>query len=193
MDVIERYLQEIEAAIRAISRENVRAVVDELFEAWSQERTIFIVGNGGSASTASHMMNDFTKFTAFEGCKRVRAIALTDNVPLMTAYGNDVSYEQVFAEPLRTLMKPGDVLIAISGSGNSPNVIRAVEEARKLNGRVIGLCGSPGGKLATMADLHVIVHAAHIGQQEDGHLVLNHAIAMALRERIGAHALQTTA
>lgn len=186
MDVVDRYLSETEAGIRAISRDDVRAVVDALFAAWLQGRTIFIVGNGGSASTASHMMNDLNKFTSIEGRRRMRAIALTDNVPLMTAYGNDLSYEDVFVEPLRNLMRGGDVLVAISGSGNSPNVIKAVQYAMEHDAQVIGLCGSPGGKLATLSHLRVVVPAAQICQQEDGHLVLNHAIAMALRARIAA-------
>ena len=186
MDAIDRYLTEIEAAVRAIPRDDVRAVVDELFSAWQNGRTIFIIGNGGSATTASHMMNDLCKFTSCPGKPRIRAVALTDNVPLMTAYGNDQSYECIFAEQLRALANEGDVLMAISGSGNSPNVVAAVECARELGAKTIGLCGSPGGKLATMAQLRVVIPAAHIGQQEDGHLILNHAIAMALRERIGA-------
>jgi len=186
MDAIERYLSEAEAAIRGIDRGDVRAVVDEIFAAWSADRQIFIVGNGGSASTASHMMNDLAKFTRAEGRRRIRAIALTDNVPLMTAYGNDQSYDDVFVEPLRTLMRDGDTLIAISGSGNSPNVIKAVDYALERGARVVGLCGSPGGKLARLAQVRVIVPASHIGQQEDGHLVVNHAVATALRERIAA-------
>jgi D-sedoheptulose 7-phosphate isomerase len=184
MDVIERYLSESEAAIRGIDRDDVRGVVDAIYDAWVADRQIFIVGNGGSASTASHMMNDLAKFTRSEGRRRIRAIALTDNVALMTAYANDQSYDDVFVEPLRTLMREGDVLVAISGSGNSPNVVAAVEYAAGHGGRVIGLCGSPGGKLAQLAHLRVLIPATHIGQQEDGHLVLNHAIATALRERI---------
>lgn len=186
MDAVERYLNEAEAAIRGIDRGDARRVVDALYEAWAGGRQIFIVGNGGSASTASHMMNDLSKFTRCEGRPRIRAIALTDNVPLMTAYANDQSYDDVFVEQLRTLMREGDVLVAISGSGNSPNVVRAVEYARGHGARAIGLCGYPGGRLAELADLRVIVPATHIGQQEDGHLVLNHAIAMALRERLAS-------
>ena len=186
MDVIEQYLGEVEAAIRAISRADVRAVVDALYDGWVHDKTVFIIGNGGSASTASHMMNDLTKFTSIEGRRRIRAIALTDNVPLMTAYGNDLNFESVFSEPLRTFMKRGDLLIAISGSGNSPNVISAVHVAFELGAKVIGLCGSPGGKLAEMAQLRIIIPAAHIGQQEDGHLVVNHAMATALRAMIAS-------
>lgn len=184
MDVVDRYFDEILTAIAAISRDDVRAVVDELYRAWSEGRTIFIIGNGGSASTASHMMNDLNKFTRHEGKPRVRAVALTDNVPLMTAYGNDQSYEDVFVEPLMNFLSERDVVVAISGSGNSPNVVKAIAYAIERGARTIGLCGSPGGKLAALAHARVIVPAEHIGQQEDGHLILNHAIAMALRERI---------
>ncbi len=186
MDVVERYLTEITSALAAISREDVRSVVDEIFAAWQRDATIYIVGNGGSASTASHMMNDLAKFTRRDGARRIRAVALTDNVPLMTAYGNDQCYEDVFVEPLANLIRAGDVLVAISGSGNSPNVVRAIEFARSQGARTIGLCGSPGGKLAQLAHVRVVVPAAHIGQQEDGHLVINHVIAPALHERIGA-------
>lgn len=186
MDVVERYLSEAEEAIRGIDRAAARAVVEALFEAWQGDRQIFIIGNGGSASTASHMMNDLGKFTRCETKPRIRAIALTDNVPLLTAYANDQSYDDVFVEPLRMLMRDGDVLVAISGSGNSPNVVRAAEYVRGRGNTVIGLCGSPGGRLAELAAIRVIVPASHIGHQEDGHLVLNHAFATALRERIAS-------
>lgn len=186
-DAVERYLLEIEHAIARISRSDVRAIVDLLEAAWRERRTIYIIGNGGSASTASHMMNDLNKFTAMEGCPRVRAIALTDNVPLMTAYGNDCSYEDVFVEPLKNMLEPADIVIAISGSGNSPNIVKAAEYAIEFGATVVGLCGSPGGALAKIAHRKVVIPAEHIGQQEDGHLILNHTIAMALRERIAAH------
>ncbi|HXP93536.1 MAG TPA: SIS domain-containing protein, partial [Candidatus Binatia bacterium] len=140
--------------------------------------------NGGSASTASHMMNDLMKFTSIDGCRRFRAVALTDNVPLITALGNDLEYADVFIEQLKNLLLPGDALIAISGSGNSPNIIKAVEYAKTVGAISIGLAGRPGGKLAQIADHKVVVPADRIGQQEDGHLVLNHVIATALRERI---------
>jgi D-sedoheptulose 7-phosphate isomerase len=192
-DAIERYLAEVVEAINAISRSDVRCGVDELFAAWKNDRTIYLIGNGGSASTASHMMNDLSKFTRHAGVKRIRAVALTDNVPLLSAYGNDQSYADVFVEPLANLLQEGDVLVAISGSGNSPNVLKAVEYALEHNARVVGLCGSPGGKLATLAHVRVVIPAEHIGQQEDGHLILNHAIAMALRERIGAASLEAAA
>lgn len=186
MDAIETYLTEVEAAIRAISRDDVRAIVDELERVWREEATAYVIGNGGSASTASHMMNDLNKWTTMEGKRRFRAVALTDNVPLITALGNDLDYSDVFSEQLKNLLRPSDCVIALSGSGNSPNIVKAIEFARSVGARTIGLCGRPGGKLATLADMRVIIPADRIGQQEDGHLVLNHAIATAMRERIAA-------
>ncbi len=184
MDAIDGYLDEIQAAIGAISRPAVRMVVDALEQTWASDGTVFLIGNGGSASTASHMMNDLNKFTVVPGRKRFRALALTDNVPLMSALANDREFADIFVEPLRNLARGGDALIAISGSGNSPNIIRAVEYALRYQILTIGLCGSPGGRLASIADLVVTVPSPRIGQQEDGHLILNHTIACALRERI---------
>ena len=191
MDMVERYLGEMERALRALSRDDVRRVVGALFDAWRWQKMVWIIGNGGSAATASHMMNDLCKCTLVEGQPRFRAMALTDNVPLMTAIANDLDYAEVFVEPLRTHLRKGDVLIALSGSGNSSNVLRAVAYAKEIGALSIGLCGKPGGVLAKTADLTVIVPADRIGQQEDGHLILNHAIALALRERIELHAVRT--
>jgi len=191
MDMVGRYLDEIEAAVRKIDRDAVRAVVDVLFLCWERRGTTFVIGNGGSAATASHMMNDLMKCTLVEGQPRFRAIALTDNVPTMTAFANDIAYEEIFSEQLRSLLAPGDVVVALSGSGNSPNVLRAIAYAREAGAWTIGLCGDTGGKLATQADLAVCIPAARIGQQEDGHLILNHTIALALHERISVRAHAT--
>jgi len=184
MDLIECYLMELESVVRNISRDQVRAVVDLLFEAWRSRRTVFLIGNGGSAATASHMMNDLNKFTVVGNLPRFRSIALTDNVPLMTAVGNDQAYEDIFVEPLRNFLQPGDILIAISTSGNSPNVVKAVEYALAIGARVVGFCGNPGGKLAQMTNMRVIIPSKRIGHQEDGHMILDHVISAALRERI---------
>jgi len=184
MDLIDSYLSELETVVRNISRDEVRAVVETLFEAWQSRRTVFIIGNGGSAATASHMMNDLSKFTAVGDLPRVRSIALTDNVPLMTAVGNDLTFGDIFVEPLKNLLEPTDILIAISTSGNSPNVIKAVEYARSRGAKVVGFCGAPGGRLAQIADVKVIIPSGRIGHQEDGHMILDHVISAALRERI---------
>ncbi|HEY1727853.1 MAG TPA: SIS domain-containing protein [Candidatus Baltobacteraceae bacterium] len=191
MDMVERYLAEMERALRALSRDDVRRVVGALFDAWRWDKNVWIIGNGGSAATASHMMNDLCKCTLVDGQPRFRAMALTDNVPLVTAIANDLEYEEIFVEPLRTHLRKGDVLIALSGSGNSVNILRAVSYAKEFGALTIGLCGQPGGKLAVSADMCVIVPADRIGQQEDGHLILNHAIALALRERIELYATRS--
>jgi len=186
MDMVDTYLDEIERAIRQIDRVAVRAVVDELFACWQRGGTAYLIGNGGSAATASHMMNDLMKCTLVDGRPRFRAMALTDNVAAMTAFANDLAYEEIFVEPLRTHLDARDVVVGISGSGNSPNVLRAIAFASELGARTVGLCGDTGGKLATLVDVAVKIPAARIGQQEDGHLVLNHTIALALYDRIAA-------
>jgi D-sedoheptulose 7-phosphate isomerase len=186
MSLIDTYLTELEQVIRRLSRPDIEAVADALMDAWRARRQVFILGNGGSAATASHMMNDLNKYVSVSGRRRFRALALTDNVPFMTAVGNDQSYEQIFVEPLQNLLQPADVVIAISASGNSPNVLRAVEYAHSQAAFVIGFCGQPGGQLAALADMRVIVPSDRIGQQEDGHLILNHVLAFALRARLEA-------
>jgi D-sedoheptulose 7-phosphate isomerase len=185
-DRVSAYLDEAEEVVRSISRSEVRTVVDRLYEGWKSRKTTYIIGNGGSASTASHMMNDLNKMTSLDGIPRFRAIALTDNMPYITAIGNDIEYADVFLEQLKNLLLPTDILIAISGSGNSENIIRAVEYARGSGAYVIGLCGNPGSRLCASADAVVTIPAKSICQQEDGHLILNHAIALALRDRIAA-------
>ncbi len=170
--------------LERLSRDDIRAVVSALERAWRARRRIYIIGNGGSAATASHMMNDLNKMTRVPGQDRVKAIALTDNVPLMTAVANDLEYADVFVEPLGNLMEAGDVLIAISTSGNSPNIVKAAHLAKDVGATLIALCGMLGGQLADIADLRVVIPAPLIGQQEDGHLILNHVIAVALAERI---------
>jgi D-sedoheptulose 7-phosphate isomerase len=184
MEFIDRYLTELESVVQRISRDEVRLVVAALLDAWTHRRTIFLIGNGGSAATASHMMNDISKFTIVDGLPRFRCVALTDNVPLMTALGNDIGYAEIFVEPLRNLLEDDDVLIAISASGNSANIVKAVEYARSRGATVIGLCGQPGGKLAGLADLKIIIPSGRIGHQEDGHMILDHVISAALRERL---------
>ncbi len=188
IEIIDNYLGELEVVVRTISREDVAAVAAALLENWRERRQVFILGNGGSAATASHMANDLNKFTIIEGQPRFRAMALTDNVPLLTAVGNDLSYADVFVEPLRNWLQPGDLVIGISASGNSANVLKAATYAKGQGARVVGFCGEPGGQLAELADLKVIIPSPHIGHQEDGHMILDHVISLALREAIRAEA-----
>jgi len=177
-DRIASYLYEIEAIVRSISRADVRTIADRLFGGWREQRTTYIIGNGGSASTASHMMNDLNKMTSFDGAPRFRAIALTDNMPYITAIGNDIDYADIFVEQLRNLLLPKDILIAISGSGNSENIIRAAKYSRGIGATVICLCGNAGSRLCDVSDAAVTIPAQNLCQKEDGHLILNHAISL---------------
>src|SRR5215469_13052531 len=138
---VSSYLGRLSAGLAALPREQIAAIVEALLAAAEEDRTVYIFGNGGSAATASHLACDLVKATNLPGHSRLRAIALTDNVPLLTALSNDLSYADVFAEQVRILAHPGDVVIAISASGNSPNVIKGVTVARGMGATVIGLSG----------------------------------------------------
>lgn len=162
----------------------VEEAIDVLLSAVYVGSTVFTLGNGGSAATASHFACDLAKGTIVPGGPRFRVIALTDNVPLIMAWSNDVSYESVFAEQLYNLMGRGDVVVAFSGSGNSPNVLRAVALARQQGGITIGFSGFDGGKLSHMVDVPVVVPCYCMEQVEDVHLILCHLMATVLRQRL---------
>lgn len=178
---VDGYLAGLVQALALLDRRAVGAFIELLMAACREGRQVFLLGNGGSAAFASHMANDLNKIV-LPGLPRFRAIALTDNVPLITAWANDESYDRVFSEQLANLCRPGDVVVAVSCSGNSRNVLQAVERARELGAEVVGVTGDRGGKLAEMAGLCIRAPAAHIGQQEDIHMVLDHMIASALRQ-----------
>ncbi|MEW5868437.1 MAG: SIS domain-containing protein [Chloroflexota bacterium] len=183
-DPVDDYLKRLAETLERISRQQVWQVIDALFQAWQAGRRIYILGNGGSAATASHMANDLNKYTIVEGLPRMKAQALTDNVPLMTAWGNDTAYENIFSQQLINFLEPGDVVIAISASGNSPNVLRALEVARQGQAVTIGLTGDDGGKLKHLVDHCVCIPDELIGRQEDGHMILDHLIANTLHQLI---------
>ncbi len=180
---LEQYIEESLAWLRRLPLEDVRAAVGLLYEAAMQGRTIYLFGNGGSASTASHLACDLGKNTFVNGT-RLRAVALTDNMAMFSAYANDEGYANVFSEQLRTLASPGDVAVAISGSGNSPNVIAAMEVARGAGAATIGISGMGGGKLARVVDVAIVVASDRMDQVEDAHLLLAHLICETLRERV---------
>ncbi len=183
MSFPERYKADLLAAIQTIDLERVEAAIRLLAEAREQDRRIFVCGNGGSASTASHFATDLVKGASFGRPKRFRIMALTDSLPTITAYSNDVSYECVFVEQLKNFAEPGDVLIAVSGSGNSPNVLRAVEYANSIGCRTIGLSGRDGGALAKLAGLNLQVSHPHMGRIEDAHMIILHMIGYYFMEQ----------
>jgi D-sedoheptulose 7-phosphate isomerase len=181
--VLERYIEESLSWLHNLPLADVRAAIDVLYEAAVSGRTIYLFGNGGSASTASHFACDLGKNTLVHGT-RLRAVALTDNMALFSAYANDEGYANVFAEQLRTLVMPGDVVVAISGSGNSPNVLAAVEVAHEHGAHSLALTGMGGGRLAPLVDVAVVVPSDRMEQVEDAHLFLEHMICQALGERV---------
>jgi D-sedoheptulose 7-phosphate isomerase len=183
-DPIDSYLLELEQTVRNMDRAAIWEATMELFEAWKNGKQVFLVGNGGSAATASHMANDLNKLTITTGKARFKAIALTDNIPLMTAWGNDSAYEDIFSEQLVNFINPGDVIVAISASGNSPNILKAVRIAKEHGATAIALTGDTGGKLKELSDYPVLIPSSHIGQQEDGHMILDHVMANTLKKWI---------
>lgn len=172
-----QYKTELNKAIDSIDLAKVDAAIGWFREARDQGRRIFVCGNGGSASTASHFACDIVKGASYERSSRFKIMALTDQLPTITAYANDVSYECIFAEQLKNFAEPGDLFMAISGSGNSPNVLRAMEYANSAGCRTISLTGRNGGKLGPMAQLNIQASIPHMGRIEDAHMIICHMIA----------------
>src|SRR5882724_9080540 len=160
------YKNDLLRATETIDLDKVGEAIELLRQARDANRHIFVCGNGGSASTASHFACDMVKGASFGRESRFRIMALTDSLPTITAYSNDVSYECIFAEQLKNFAQPGDVVIAISGSGNSPNVLRAVEYANSAGCRTIALTGRDGGKLGPLAQLNIHSANPHMGRIE---------------------------
>jgi D-sedoheptulose 7-phosphate isomerase len=167
-----------------IPSEAVEQVVEVIVRAHDETRHVYIIGNGGSASTASHFACDLSKATIVEGRRRLRVTSLTDNLALLTAWANDSSYDMVFAEQLSSLLNPGDVVIAISASGNSPNLLEAMRVARSCGAVTVGLVGFGGGSLKQGVDVAVHVPSHSYGVVEDCHLVLGHAITASTRSAL---------
>jgi D-sedoheptulose 7-phosphate isomerase len=184
MDTVEAYLKELAQTIEDMPRNQIWDVIYVLLDAWRRGSKVFLLGNGGSAATASHMANDLNKLVIVPGQPRFKAIALTDNIPLMTAWANDTAYENTFTEQMLNFLEPGDVAIGISASGNSLNVLKAMQVAREFGAITVGFTGWDGGKLAGMVDHCILVPSKQIVQQEDMHLVLDHIIATTLRQLI---------
>lgn len=183
---VEGYLRALAQVVDNLPREALEKTIEMLLAARDRNATIFVVGNGGSASTASHMANDINKLTIVSGEKRFRCLALTDNVPLITAWSNDNGYETAFVQPMLNFLQPGDVVIGITTSGNSPNVVAAMQVAQEQGATTILFGGADGGRCGAYADLVVLTPTDHQGMQEDCHLIFNHVVANVIRERLQA-------
>lgn len=156
------YLELVTQSLHRLPQHALQQIADALWDTYSRDGTIIVCGNGGSAATASHFACDLAKWTIRPGMRRVRAMALTDNIPVMTAFSNDQGYEDVFLEQLMTHYRPGDLLFAISGSGNSPNVLHAVDWANGQGAPTVGITGFDGGKLNRVARIRLHVDTNHM-------------------------------
>jgi D-sedoheptulose 7-phosphate isomerase len=181
---IERYWHDLGQVACAMPLGLLESAAEVLLGCHRRGGTVFVLGNGGSAATASHFVCDLAKGTRTDGLPAFRVLSLTDNVPLMTAWANDTSYDRVFAEQLSALVRPGDVLVAISASGNSPNVLAATKVARQLGAATIALTGQSGGRLGRLAELAIRLPARSIAQVEDAHLAIAHSLCVALRVQL---------
>ena len=178
------YLLAVQDVLAHLDHEVVDRMIDVIWRGYEEGRTLFVFGNGGSAALASHFACDIGKGTVAGRAKRLKTIALTDNVALITAWANDKAYEEIFSEQLESLAEKGDIALAISGSGNSPNVIRGLEAGRRLGVQTLVLTGFAGGRAKTLADLCLTVPSDSMQHIEDAHLCATHAIFLAIRQRL---------
>jgi len=178
------YFLGVGTVLRRLPFALIDSVTDALWSAYREGKTVYVFGNGGSAALASHCACDLGKGTVINGNRRFRVLALTDNVALMTALANDISYDGIFAEQLTPLVEKGDIALAISGSGNSPNVLKALHVAREAGALTIGLTGFQGGKMKSLCDLCVIIPSDNMQVIEDLHVSVNHSVFTSLRSRM---------
>lgn len=191
---VEDYLKGVSKVVGGISREDIDKTIELLYQAWRADRAVFVAGNGGSASTATHFASDLNKYVSSEAPHRFRAFALVDSIPLVSALTNDDGWSDVYSYQLESFMREGDVFVGISvhgGSGSdkagpwSQNLMKAVNVAKEKKGKVVGLVGFDGGLLRELADASIVVPADSTPQVEGFHLVLTHLIAARLKEAIG--------
>lgn len=183
-DHVDRYLERLRGAMDGLPRERLSQLGEILFRAYRNDKQVLVMGNGGSSSTASHMAADLAKNTIGPNMRRFRIMSLNDNAAIVTALANDLGYENVFSEQLTSLVGAGDVLIAVSASGNSPNILNAMRYARSRSAEVVGLFGFDGGQAVALADLAIIVPSDDYGVVEDLHLVINHILVDFFRDQL---------
>ena len=184
------YFKSVSEVIARLPFQTINLMADTLVQAYLDNRAVLLFGNGGSAALASHLACDLGKGTIVDGTRRFRVLSLADNVPLITAWANDSQYENIFAEQLLNIVQPNDVALAISGSGNSPNVLNGLRAARQGGAATLGLTGYQGGKMKSLCDICVVVPSDNMQHIEDLHLSITHAIFTGLRYRIREIAAQ---
>lgn len=177
------YLGETRNVMARLDTDLIDRISEQIWQAYEQDHTVYLFGNGGSAALASHLACDLAKGTAANGRRRLRAVSLNDNAALVTALANDHEYAEIFAEQLHHI-EPGDVALAISSSGNSPNVVRGLEVARQAGATTIAVSGFKGGRVKSLCDMCLVVPSDNVQYIEDSHLSVMHAIFSALRQRM---------
>jgi D-sedoheptulose 7-phosphate isomerase len=185
------YFTRLSETIERLPFVDIDGIAEVLMDAYEHGRMIFLFGNGGSAALASHLACDLGKGTVNGSGKRFRVLSLTDNVPMMTAWANDVHYEDIFAQQLENYVKPGDVAFAISASGNSPNVLKALQTARRAGAMTIGLGGFKGGRMRELCDRCLVVPSDNMQMIEDLHLCISHALFTCVRRKLQERSLGT--
>jgi len=178
------YIEGVKRCLDEVSADEVQTAIDAILGAYYRNKCVFVLGNGGSAATASHFALDLSKGTRVEGKNCLRAMSLTDSVPLMTALSNDISYASVFKEQLVNFLGEGDVVICITASGNSPNVLEAARYAGSKRATTIGFIGFGGGRLKEITDIAITISSRSYRQVEDTHMVLAHLISQEVERRI---------
>ena len=183
-DNVQHYFNKVTETIANLDKQAVENLLEAFLECYNKENTIFIFGNGGSGATASHVAGDFVKGVSYGLDKRFKFICLNDNASALSAISNDLSYEDVFVEQLKNFVKKDDLVVGLSGSGNSVNVVKAFEYAKSKNAKTVALCGFSGGKIKQIADItvHVPIHDMEI--TEDLHLIIFHALKHMLTVRL---------
>jgi len=177
------YLGETREVMARLDADLIDRISEQIWQAYEQERTVYLFGNGGSAALASHLACDLAKGTAANGRRRMRAVSLNDNLALLTALANDLEYDEIFAEQLHHI-EPGDVALAISSSGNSPNVVRGLEVAQQAGATTVAITGFKGGRVKSLCDMCLVVPSDNVQYIEDSHLSVMHAIFSAVRQRM---------
>lgn len=179
-----RYTEELRTILDRLDFDAIARIVDRLLQAYEAGRRVYSIGNGGSAATAAHLVCDLGKNTGGPTWPGLRVMCLTDNIPTATALSNDHGFDTVFVRQLTTLLDEGDVVIAISASGKSPNIVAALDAARSRGAATIGLLGFDGGPARERCDHALVVPSFNYGQVEDTHLVIGHIISQYLRDRL---------
>ena len=184
MNYVKKYLEDLKKNVDLININEIKTVINILEKARDNKNTIFTMGNGGSASTASHFVNGLCQGATIKGKTRFKAIALTDNIPNMLAYANDIGYDYIFVEQLKNILEEDDIVIGLSGSGNSSNIIKGIKYAKRNNAITVGMTGFDGGALKKIVDYSIHIPCDLMEMVEDIHLSVTHLISSYFRQKI---------